>query len=256
MSDVPLRKRDRTRQSLLAAAQELVLERGLAAISIQDITDRAGVALGTFYNYFRTREEVADAVAALLQRAYDADIDAVTVGMADPVRIVAASTRQTLAWLTAGSDVGRLLFGAGLPFARFSIDVRMRALRDVRSGLDAGVFHVADPAVTLSLMTGMILGASLDLHLGSLDESALPAVTEEVLRLLGVTPARARKVANEPLVLRPAPVLPIQASRYPEPLDEASTLSAPPSATVFTLAGHGRSVPGARRPRRSRSRSS
>jgi len=54
-----IRKRDRTREKLLSAAQALLLEGGFAALGIQQLTERAEVALGTIYNYFRTREEVA-----------------------------------------------------------------------------------------------------------------------------------------------------------------------------------------------------
>ncbi|MGK0338981.1 MAG: AcrR family transcriptional regulator, partial [Candidatus Azotimanducaceae bacterium] len=46
-----VRKRERTRQALIEAAAVLVDERGHERISIQDITDKADVGLGTFYNY-------------------------------------------------------------------------------------------------------------------------------------------------------------------------------------------------------------
>ena len=253
MSDAPLRKRDRTRQALLTAAQEIVLEKGLQSVSLQEITDRSGVALGTFYNYYRTREDVADAIAELLQRAYHEDIDAVVAGLADPLRIVAASTRQTLAWLVPGSDVGRLLFASGVPFLRFALDVRQRAARDVKAGIEAGVFHVDSLAVTQSALAGIVTGAAFDLHFGGLDASAVPEVAEAALRVLGVPPARAKKVVREPLSLRPAPSLPLDASRYLEPLDEVAPHVAPMAATPFLVGASGRAGTEApRKPRRSR----
>ena len=48
------RKRLRTRKALIHAARDLVYERGHKRISIQDITERATVGTGTFYNYFET----------------------------------------------------------------------------------------------------------------------------------------------------------------------------------------------------------
>lgn len=250
-SEGSVRKRDRTRASLLAAAQELVLERGLATLSIQDITDRAGVALGTFYNYFRTREDVADAIAELLQRAYHADVDAIIAGLDDPARIFAASARQTLHWITPGSDVGRLLFESGVPMFRYALDIRLRALRDVQDGIAAGVFRVDDLAVIQTLLAGIVVGASIDLYFGGLDPSKIPAVVERALVLLGVPPARARRVAHEPLALRPAPTLPLRATELLTPIEGHEPHVALAATTAFHLGSAAPSA-GRRRPRRAR----
>jgi AcrR family transcriptional regulator len=50
------RKRDRTRQAILAAALALFAERGIYEPSIEEITARADVGKGTFYQYFDSRE--------------------------------------------------------------------------------------------------------------------------------------------------------------------------------------------------------
>ena len=48
----------RTQRALRDALIGLMEERGLASISINDICSRAGVTRGTFYNHFRTTEEM------------------------------------------------------------------------------------------------------------------------------------------------------------------------------------------------------
>ncbi|MDH3616633.1 MAG: TetR/AcrR family transcriptional regulator [Gammaproteobacteria bacterium] len=56
---LPKTKRGRqTRESLLQAAEREFGERGFSDASISGITQRAGVALGTFYVYFESKEEV------------------------------------------------------------------------------------------------------------------------------------------------------------------------------------------------------
>ena len=47
-----------TRASLLRAAETVIGETGFAAASIADITRRAGIAQGTFYIYFQSKDEV------------------------------------------------------------------------------------------------------------------------------------------------------------------------------------------------------
>ena len=50
----------KTRQALFAAAALVVGEYGYEETSITRITEKAGVAIGTFYNYFETRQELFD----------------------------------------------------------------------------------------------------------------------------------------------------------------------------------------------------
>ncbi|HET9691654.1 MAG TPA: TetR family transcriptional regulator [Acidimicrobiales bacterium] len=51
------RKKAATRQALHVAAQELVAERGLAAVTVEAIAQRADVATRTFFNHFSSKEE-------------------------------------------------------------------------------------------------------------------------------------------------------------------------------------------------------
>lgn len=67
-----IEKSELIRNALLQAAAEVVGEVGYAEASITRITQKAGVAQGTFYNYFETRQDILDhllpAVGAKMQR--------------------------------------------------------------------------------------------------------------------------------------------------------------------------------------------
>ncbi len=52
------------RQAILGAAREVFAELGYEAASVRDIIRRTGLASGTFYNYYRSKEEVAKAIAS------------------------------------------------------------------------------------------------------------------------------------------------------------------------------------------------
>ena len=47
-----------TRKKLIIAAEKLISERGFENVTIQDIAAQAGVAVGTFYTYFKRKEDV------------------------------------------------------------------------------------------------------------------------------------------------------------------------------------------------------
>ena len=55
---------ERTRRKLLEAAEDAFGENGFHATSIGDITRRASVALGTFYVYFDSKDEIFRALVA------------------------------------------------------------------------------------------------------------------------------------------------------------------------------------------------
>src|SRR5260221_8802071 len=60
--DSPIRMRERMRlavhESLLEAAERALVEEGVEGASLQSIARRAGVAVGTIYNYFVDRQEL------------------------------------------------------------------------------------------------------------------------------------------------------------------------------------------------------
>jgi AcrR family transcriptional regulator len=51
-------KTARTKEQIFQAAIELFAERGVANVTVEQITKRAGVGKGTFYHHFRTKEGV------------------------------------------------------------------------------------------------------------------------------------------------------------------------------------------------------
>jgi AcrR family transcriptional regulator len=64
---IPKTKRGRkTREKLLHAAEAEFGERGFPEASIASITQRAGVALGTFYVYFESKEEIFRALVSYM----------------------------------------------------------------------------------------------------------------------------------------------------------------------------------------------
>jgi AcrR family transcriptional regulator len=58
MPDKILKKGERTHQIILEAAYILIINQGYAATSMRQIAEKAGLALGSIYNHFSSKEEV------------------------------------------------------------------------------------------------------------------------------------------------------------------------------------------------------
>ena len=191
-------KRARTRDALLVALQELLLDPDIASVSVPLVVGRAGAAQGTFYNYFESLPEAIDAVGALVLAEHTRVLQLVTSGAADTAEIVARSARQTLMLLAHRADAGQLLFDSGLPVDRFASGLRGHFHDDLRHGIDSGDFSVANFAVASTVYTGTMIGACLDLHRGLLTADAVPEVVGHLLRTLGVSPGTAQRIINAP----------------------------------------------------------
>ncbi|HBN8626755.1 hypothetical protein IPC1147_29185 [Pseudomonas aeruginosa] len=216
-----IRKRDRTRSKLLIAAQQLALESGAAALTVLNLTERAEVALGTFYNYYRTREDVLDDLRELLIAASRNDVTQVIEGLSSPVAIVAASVRQTLHLALPGTDMGRLLFDSDLPMHEFIVGLRQFFKRDLEAGMRSGEFRISNEVAVISMVSGISFGTMQDIYRGALSVEMIDDITEMTLRLLGAEAEVAEVEARRPIKLCPPIKLPLCATDLLAPLGAA-----------------------------------
>lgn len=202
-------KRSRTRDQLLAAAQQLLLEQSAASLGIRQITTRAGVVHATFYNYYPTVETLIEDVASLMQASHGQLVARLREGIDDPAELFALTTRQTLRVIPAEPAYGRLLFDAGLPVDRFVQGLRATMQADVFDGIKRGVFEVEDRNIAVSMIAGSVLGLALDFHRRTLPAKAIEAATAELLVSLGLTRKRAQKLATADIEFISPPKLPL-----------------------------------------------
>lgn len=67
-----------TRKKVIIAAEKLISEKGFENVTIQEIAAEAGVAVGTFYTYFKRKEDVVEEIAhsnftAMERRSIESD---------------------------------------------------------------------------------------------------------------------------------------------------------------------------------------
>lgn len=55
------RRRSRRRQQIIDAARQIIAEKGLAGLTVQDVTEVADMAVGSFYTYFPSKEALIEA---------------------------------------------------------------------------------------------------------------------------------------------------------------------------------------------------
>ena len=211
-------------EAIIGAARALASESGLAAVQIMPVAERAGIAAGTVYRYFPSKDDlVAALVAATAEREIAAIRKAAAAapgalsGLAAAIMAFAAGTLRTrrLAWamlaeapppyLPPQAGEGKSKFppplagegreGAGRFAFRRNIGDEFENL--IRAAIAAG--HLPDQPPTV--MAAAVIGATVESLVGPLapnsagpdDEyAAVQTLTLFALRALGVVDARAR----------------------------------------------------------------
>lgn len=143
----------RTERRILEAALGVFAERGPDAPVIDELVQAAGVARGTFYNYFDNVEELLAATSEWttrehvqrIEQAIDR-VDGATLRLGVGLRLFLAQARQNLVWCRFVARV-------------WKVGWLERPMRDIDAGIRAGHFRVPSRAVARALVCGGVRAA-------------------------------------------------------------------------------------------------
>jgi AcrR family transcriptional regulator len=151
-----------TRERLLQAAQELIEEGGYGAASVAAIAERAGVAAGTLYRHFDSKQElfveVFRAVCAREERAMRAAVSEMAGGNAAQrlERVLGTFAERALrnprlAWALLAEPVDPLVDAERLAYRERYAEVIAEGLR---AGIEAGELPAQNVELTAAALVG------------------------------------------------------------------------------------------------------
>jgi AcrR family transcriptional regulator len=191
-------RRERTRTRLVEAALRLVSRVGPHEASIDDLVAEAGVARGSFYNCFATRDDLLTAVAIRASDAILADL-APYRALPDPADRVACAVRGFVRRAHADPVLGWAVVRMAVVAAPLGETMRAYLSHDLEQGIEGGRFAVPSLAAARDAVLGAgIMGMRAVLQ-GEVGPEHAEAVAELVLRALGVPDAA--DVARRPFDL-------------------------------------------------------
>ena len=83
----------RTRAALIAAGFDLLVERSIDAIPVDDLVAKASVAKGSFFNHFTDKQAFAEAIATEVRLELEGRVARANAGVTDPVERIAGGMR-------------------------------------------------------------------------------------------------------------------------------------------------------------------
>ncbi len=160
------------RDDILAAALGVFSDVGYHETTMQQIAEQAGLAVGSLYNFFASKEVLYAELVSRFAREYRAVLDAALDGVDDEVEKIRSYIRIKGEFFQRNQAMARLYFGEarGQDFSlSVGMDAESRRLFDefrsrlagvFKAGMTAGVFERADPhycAVTLQSLTNAFI---------------------------------------------------------------------------------------------------
>lgn len=197
---VAAEKRERMRMRLIEAAMTVFSSKGVETTVIEDLIEQAQVSRGTFYNHFRTTQEV---IAATLQTVGNELLSLVEVVIADrpdPAERLACGVRMVLQAARHFPQIGSFISRVGVTRSLEHLPALGYLLRDLVEATEAGSFKMADPMLGLDLVVGTASAALFSLSVRTDLTDAYPQeITFHILLGLGMTRAAARKLVDKPI---------------------------------------------------------
>jgi AcrR family transcriptional regulator len=178
-------KRQATMQLLLDAARDLVLERGNDKLSIDEITSRARVSKGTFYNYFDNKQDLFVAVAQGIKVQLAADLLRTTNPIKDPAMKVAITLKFYHYQSLDNQDWREFTRFAGLRESYLEQAIEGR-IEDLKWGVKAGRFKGDNVGFTESLIRGMSRHVLSAIDQGKVARDASDYAIRSILQMLGL----------------------------------------------------------------------
>lgn len=190
---------ERTRAALLAAGRELLAERPIDAIAIDEVVARAGVAKGSFFNHFADKHAFGRAVAAAVREELEERVGATNMDVTDPLERLAGGMCAGLAFaLEHPREAVIMLRNLEIATSRDHW-LNRGIVADLRLALDAGLVRPEAETSGVRYWLGlcqMTMLNALERRLGAAEAAERLA---EMLLLgltgLGASEARARAVA-------------------------------------------------------------
>jgi AcrR family transcriptional regulator len=191
--------RDRTRALLLDAAVRVFARKGTGAAAIHEIAAEAGLSNGTFYNYFRTRDELVEAASERLAERFHAEIAESRANVSDPAERVAIGSRRFILQAMHDPTWGAAILRVWNRSPGLSERAAAPLRADLRAGRHSGRFHLESETAGIDFVQGAVLAGMRSLLEGRAGEEHASALAALVLRGLGVKAAEAREIARRPL---------------------------------------------------------
>ena len=196
---VAAERRERMRKRLIESAMIVFAEKGVGASVIPDVVAAAEVSQGSFYNYFRTNEDLLTAVSAELSGEMIQLIELAVGDIADPVLRVATGMRSYLHLARSHQLLARFLAAGGLRVLNQQSAVFRYLPADLEEGQQRGDFAALPLDIVMDFAAGAALVAFSRMAAGRTARDYPEKMVAAMLHMLGLKDQQVAAALAPPL---------------------------------------------------------
>lgn len=185
-----------TARKKLIAAYRVMRLKGLERATIVEIIEQAGVGVGSFYNHFTNKEDLAQAVFSSVINEFGAALEEVAREQPNAAISTCYASRRLIE--QAERDKAWAGFIIQLEPSMQMLD---QTLRDhvrvgVQKGVDSGMFRVDDVEFSITAIHALVIAIIKARLEGKIKHRAAHRATALPLRMLGVPEEEANRLAG------------------------------------------------------------
>lgn len=208
---ISAKKRDVTLDKLRIATQEMILDKTWGDVSVQDISRHAKVSIGTFYNYFDSKDAALLDVRTVLSDVLIRDLDALLATQDDIHKRLTLFFKYFIYLVEAKPKWAAYLYGGECFDERLKGGIKKQLVPILVEGIAKQDFQVDDIDITSyfieSGLFSIIKNSYLVYH--SITHEMACKITHTCLTCVGVNQYKLQDLLTMPCPFTPLSSLPI-----------------------------------------------
>jgi AcrR family transcriptional regulator len=196
-------RRARTRSKILSTAFTLFDERRVDQVTVEDVREAAGLARGSFYNYFLTYEHMLREMAAQIGRQLNKEQSARFDGVANLAEQAWHNVRYGILRAASDRSCSEILVRVTPLVGPLNDTMQQHAARSMRLSAKRKYIDVPSTGVALDLGYGLVTVMIRRALNSGVDIKEVEAAGLMLMRAFGVPEIEARRISRLPLPLLP-----------------------------------------------------
>jgi AcrR family transcriptional regulator len=196
-------RRARTRAKILSAVFTVFDERPAGQITVEDVREAAGLARGSFYNYFETCEDMLKELAAEIARQINVEQSARFDDVAHMAERLWGNVRYFLMRAASDRSCSEILARVTPLVGALNENMRQHAARNLSISVERNIIDVPSMGVALDLSYGLVAMMLRRASNFGIDAREIEAAGLMLLRAFGLPETEARRISRLPLPLLP-----------------------------------------------------
>lgn len=205
-------KRELTMDKLRLSVQSMILQSTWSEVGVQDIAQMANVSIGTFYNYFESKDAALEDLKKVLSQVLYQDLNAVIKTESDPIDQLTLLIKYFFKLIEDKHVWAKYLLGGASFSERLEPSVSHIIYPILQAGCEKESFLVQINSVVIELIEKGLFGLLCQaLMQKNTPDDVDSQCAELILKMVGVPPLLAQKTAQRTCPCTPLSLLPVSA---------------------------------------------